>query len=80
VGGGFCLRGQCPEEDIMQVYPELDEQLTKFILSQPRPRSCASTAQRDVLTRWTERRTPEELVVYRAEHNTASIDGLPALG
>jgi hypothetical protein len=36
--------------------------------------------ERDVLTRWTERHTPEELVVYRAEHNTASIDGLPALG
>ena len=36
--------------------------------------------ERDVLTRWTERRTPEELVVYRAEHNTASIDGLPAFG
>jgi hypothetical protein len=36
--------------------------------------------EREVLTHWTERRTPDELVVYRAEHNTASIDGLPAYG
>jgi Pyridoxamine 5'-phosphate oxidase len=36
--------------------------------------------ERDVLTRWSERRSAEELVAYREEHNAASIDGLPALG
>jgi hypothetical protein len=36
--------------------------------------------ERDLLTRWTERKTPEQLAAYRAEHNTVSIDGLPALG
>ena len=44
------------------------------------PAADSLIEERDVLTRWTERRTPEELVVYRAEHNTASIDGLPAFG
>ena len=37
-------------------------------------------SERDVLTRWSDRRSAEQLVAYRAEHNTASIDGLPALG
>lgn len=37
------------------------------------------TEERDVLTKWSERRTPEGLVAYRIEHNTISIDGLPAL-
>ena len=36
--------------------------------------------ERDLLTRWTERKTPEQLAEYRAERNAASIDGLPALG
>jgi hypothetical protein len=36
--------------------------------------------ERDVLTRWSERRTPEQLAAYRAERNAVSIDGLPALG
>jgi Pyridoxamine 5'-phosphate oxidase len=36
--------------------------------------------ERDVLTRWSERQSAEELVAYRVEHNTVSIDGLPALG
>ena len=36
-------------------------------------------AERDVLTRWSERRSAEQLAAYRAEHNTVSIDGLPAL-
>jgi Pyridoxamine 5'-phosphate oxidase len=36
--------------------------------------------ERDVLARWSERRSAEQLVAYRAEHNSASIDGLPALG
>ncbi len=36
--------------------------------------------ERDVLTRWSERRSAEQLTAYRAEHNSASIDGLPALG
>jgi hypothetical protein len=36
--------------------------------------------ERDVLTRWSERRSAEQLSAYRAEHNSASIDGLPALG
>jgi hypothetical protein len=38
------------------------------------------TQERDLLTRWAERHTPEELVVYRAERNNVSIDGLPAIG
>ena len=38
------------------------------------------TEERDLLTRWAERRTPEELVDYRIKHNTYSIDGIPALG
>jgi hypothetical protein len=35
--------------------------------------------ERDVLTRWADGKGPEQLAVYRAEHNAASIDGLPAL-
>jgi hypothetical protein len=35
--------------------------------------------ERDVLTRWSDRRSAEELADYRTQHNTASIDGLPAL-
>lgn len=36
--------------------------------------------ERDLLTRWTGRKTAGQLAGYRAEHNAASIDGLPALG
>ena len=36
--------------------------------------------ERDVLTRRAARKSPEQLVAYRAEHNSVSIDGLPALG
>jgi pyridoxamine 5'-phosphate oxidase-like protein len=35
--------------------------------------------ERDVLTRWSERRSAEDLAEYRIKHNSASIDGLPAL-
>jgi hypothetical protein len=35
--------------------------------------------ERDLLTRWAERKSPDELVAYRVEHNSLSIDGLPAL-
>ena len=38
------------------------------------------TEERDLLTRWAERRSPDDLVDYRIKHNTHSIDGLPALG
>lgn len=38
------------------------------------------TEERDLLTRWSERRSAEDLVEYRVKHNSASIDGLPALG
>ncbi len=38
------------------------------------------TEERDLLTRWSERRSAEDLAAYRVKHNTASIDGLPALG
>ncbi|HET7016294.1 MAG TPA: pyridoxamine 5'-phosphate oxidase family protein [Streptosporangiaceae bacterium] len=38
------------------------------------------TEERDLLTRWAERRTPEGLADYRIKHNSCSIDGLPALG
>lgn len=40
----------------------------------------APAEERDLLTRWSERRTPEQLAAYRAEFNAVSIDGLPALG
>ena len=36
--------------------------------------------ERDLLTGWAERKTPAQLVAYRAEKNKVSIDGLPALG
>jgi Pyridoxamine 5'-phosphate oxidase len=38
------------------------------------------TGERDLLTRWSERRSAEDLVEYRVKYNSASIDGLPALG
>jgi len=37
------------------------------------------TEERDLLTRWSERRSAEELVEYRVKHNSESIDDLPAL-
>jgi hypothetical protein len=37
------------------------------------------TRERDLLTRWSERRSAADLAAYRVEHNTESIDGLPAL-
>jgi len=36
-------------------------------------------SERDVLTRWAASKTPAELAGYRAEKNSVSIDGLPAL-
>ncbi len=36
--------------------------------------------ERDLLSRWSEKRTTEQLVAYRADLNAVSIDGLPALG
>jgi hypothetical protein len=38
------------------------------------------TEERDLLTRWSERRSADDLVEYRVKHNSTSIDGLPALG
>jgi Pyridoxamine 5'-phosphate oxidase len=35
--------------------------------------------ERDVLDSWARNRGPEKLVEYRAAHNAASLDGLPAL-
>lgn len=35
--------------------------------------------ERDLLTRWSERRSAEDLAEYRVKYNTVSIDGLPAL-
>ncbi|MDP1721090.1 MAG: pyridoxamine 5'-phosphate oxidase family protein [Candidatus Nanopelagicaceae bacterium] len=35
---------------------------------------------RDLLEKWAERKTDEELVNYRATKNKTSVDGLPALG
>ncbi len=37
------------------------------------------TEERDLLTRWAERQSAEDLAAYQVKHNTASIDGLPAL-
>jgi Pyridoxamine 5'-phosphate oxidase len=36
-------------------------------------------AERDVLTRWADGKSVEELAAYRAAKNAVSIDGLPAL-
>ncbi len=36
-------------------------------------------SERDVLTRWADARSADELAAYRAEKNQVSIDGLPAL-
>lgn len=36
--------------------------------------------ERDMLTRWAERKHPGQLAAYRDERNAVSIDGLPALG
>ena len=36
-------------------------------------------AERDVLTRWADGKSAEELAAYRAANNAVSIDGLPAL-
>ena len=38
------------------------------------------TQERDLLTRWSERRSADDLAAYRIKHNATSIDGLPALG
>lgn len=38
------------------------------------------TEERDVLTRWAAGKSAEQLATYRVDHNTVSIDGLPALG
>jgi hypothetical protein len=37
------------------------------------------TEERDLLSRWAERKSPEDLAAYRIKHNGQSIDGLPAL-
>ena len=37
------------------------------------------TQERDLLTRWSERRSADDLAAYRLKHNATSIDGLPAL-
>ena len=39
----------------------------------------ALTQERDLLTRWSERRSADDLAAYRLKHNATSIDGLPAL-
>src|ERR1022692_101845 len=36
--------------------------------------------ERDMLTRWAERKRPGQLAAYRDERNAVSIDGLPSLG
>ncbi len=35
--------------------------------------------ERDLLARWAEKRSPERIAAYRAEHNAVSIDGLPGV-
>ena len=37
------------------------------------------TEERDLLTRWSERRSAADLGAYWVEHNAVSIDGLPAI-
>ena len=34
--------------------------------------------ERDLLNRWSDRKSAEQLVAYRIEHNSVSIDGLPS--
>jgi len=34
---------------------------------------------RDILQRWAEHKTPDELDAYHRDRNATSIDGLPAL-
>jgi Pyridoxamine 5'-phosphate oxidase len=36
--------------------------------------------ERDLLTQWAARKTPDQLDAYRAERNSVSIDGIPSLG
>ena len=36
--------------------------------------------ERDLLTKWSQRRSADDLAEYRVKHNTESLDGLPALG
>ena len=38
-----------------------------------------SAQERDLLARWSERKSAEDLEAYRVQNNTESIDGLPAL-
>jgi len=38
------------------------------------------SAERDLLNEWADAKSPGELAAYRAEKNSVSIDGLPALG
>ena len=38
------------------------------------------TCERDLLARWSERESAEDLAAYRVKHNSESIDGLPGLG
>ncbi|SIP89880.1 Pyridoxamine 5'-phosphate oxidase [Cellulosimicrobium aquatile] len=40
----------------------------------------ALVEDRDLLDRWADRKTPEQLEAYRVTKNTTSIDGLPAIG
>ncbi len=37
------------------------------------------TQERDLLARWAGRKSADELIAYRDQHNTLSVDGLPAL-
>ena len=39
----------------------------------------AYVEDRDLLDRWSDRKTPEQLATYRRERNAVSLDGLPAL-
>lgn len=41
--------------------------------------SMQLVSQRDRLLKWIDGRTDDDLAAYRAEHNTVSIDGLPAI-
>jgi predicted pyridoxine 5'-phosphate oxidase superfamily flavin-nucleotide-binding protein len=36
--------------------------------------------ERDLLIQWADRKSADDLAAYRVKHNSASIDGLPAIG
>jgi len=76
-------------ESLRGVFPDAEEHGLRAIIDVAVSRvsdSCGFSVplldyvgERDLLTQWAGHKTAEDLVAYRAEKNTRSIDGLPAL-